>query len=65
VNKKQRRTQDRFIGQNGIAQQADIHAALTLALYPLLRPKSQQVNGYVHQQANVTVRQVTNISISG
>jgi hypothetical protein len=76
VDKKQRRTQDRFVGQNGVSQQADIHAALTLALYPLLRPKSvnaketqvfpnQQVNGNVYQEVNASINQVTNISISG
>ena len=39
VDKKQRKSQDRFVAhRDGKVWQADLHAATTIALYPLLRP---------------------------
>ena len=39
VDKRQRKRQDRFVARvDGRVMQADLHAALTIALYPLLRP---------------------------
>ena len=39
VDKRQRKTQDRFVARvDGRVMQADLHAALTIALYALLRP---------------------------
>jgi hypothetical protein len=44
VDVKQRCSQDRFVAMiDGREMQADLHAALTIALYPLLRPKTQEL----------------------
>jgi hypothetical protein len=44
VDVKQRCSQDVFVARfDGRKMQADLHAALTIALYPLLRPKTEEL----------------------
>ena len=45
VDKAQRKSQDRFVSSSdGRAMQADLHAALTIALYALLKSKTDSFN---------------------